>query len=71
MPTVVRFHGKYYVYSTGRGIPFYSSPDGETWTREGSVFTQIPEAVRAGMPKNDGRGVWAPDIVHLWTITTP
>ena len=36
--TVVRFKRKYYVYSTGRGAPFYSSPDGETWTREGSVF---------------------------------
>ena len=28
--TVVRFKGKYYVFSTGRGAPFYSSPDGET-----------------------------------------
>jgi arabinan endo-1,5-alpha-L-arabinosidase len=63
--TVVRFKGKYYVYATGRGIPFYSSPDGETWTREGSVFEKIPDDVHAAVPKNDGTGVWAPDIVKL------
>jgi arabinan endo-1,5-alpha-L-arabinosidase len=63
--TVVRFHGKYYVYSTGRGIPFLSSPDLETWTREGSVFPQIPEAVHAAVPKNNGTDVWAPDIVRV------
>src|SRR5665213_3142576 len=63
--TVVRFHGRYYVYSTGRGIPFYSSPDGETWTREGSVFDKIPDVVHAAVPKNDGSGVWAPDILRV------
>ncbi len=63
--TVVRFKGKYYVYSTGRGIPFYSSPDGVTWTREGSVFQQIPDAVHAAVPKNNGADVWAPDIVRV------
>jgi len=63
--TVVRFHGKYYVYATGRGIPFYSSPDGETWTREGQVFDKIPDDVHVEVPKNDGTGVWAPDIVRV------
>jgi arabinan endo-1,5-alpha-L-arabinosidase len=63
--TVVRFHGKYYVYSTGRGAPFYSSPDGVTWTREGSVFTQIPDDVHAAVPKNNGTDVWAPDILRI------
>jgi Glycosyl hydrolases family 43/Ricin-type beta-trefoil lectin domain-like len=66
--TVVRFHGKYYVYSTGRGIPFYSSPDLLTWTREGSVFTQIPDAVHAAVPKNDGASVWAPDILRVGNL---
>jgi arabinan endo-1,5-alpha-L-arabinosidase len=63
--TVVRFHGKYYVFSTGRGAPFYSSPDGETWTREGSVLATIPEAVHAAVPKNDGMSLWAPDVVRV------
>lgn len=75
--TVVRFKGRYYVFSTGRGAPFYSSEDGETWTREGSVFVPpaqsaadgyqgaIPEDVHAAVPKNDGMSVWAPDIIRL------
>ena len=63
--TVVHFHGKYYVFSTGRGAPFYSSPDGVTWTREGIVFTQIPDAVHALVPKNNGTDVWAPDIIRI------
>jgi arabinan endo-1,5-alpha-L-arabinosidase len=63
--TVVHFHGRYYVYSTGRGIPFYSSPDGVTWTREGSIFDKIPDDVHAAVPKNDGTGVWAPDILRV------
>jgi arabinan endo-1,5-alpha-L-arabinosidase len=63
--TVVRFHGKYYVYTTGRGASFISSPDGVTWTREGSAFAKIPDEVHAAVPKNDGAGVWAPDIVRV------
>jgi arabinan endo-1,5-alpha-L-arabinosidase len=63
--TVVRFKGKYYVYSTGRGAPFYSSPDGVTWTREGSVFQTIPDDAHAAVPKNNGTDVWAPDIVRI------
>jgi len=63
--TVVRFKGRYYVFSTGRGAPFYSSPDGETWTREGSVFAQVPDDVHAAVPKNNGTDVWAPDIVRM------
>jgi arabinan endo-1,5-alpha-L-arabinosidase len=63
--TVIRFKGRDYVYSTGRGAPFYSSPDGETWTREGSVFPQIPDDVHAAVPKNNGSDVWAPDILRM------
>ena len=63
--TVVRFHGQYYVFSTGRGAPFFSSPDGETWTRQGSVFQQIPEAVHAAVPLNKNSDVWAPDILRV------
>jgi arabinan endo-1,5-alpha-L-arabinosidase len=63
--TVVHFRGKYYVFGTGPGISFYSSPDGETWTREKPVFDRIPEAVHAGVPKNDGVGVWAPDVIRV------
>src|ERR1035437_6394948 len=63
--TVVRFKGKYYVFSTGRGAPFYSSPDGETWTREGSVFTQNP-SVPAGGTQGPPEGYQGaiPESVH-------
>ncbi len=63
--TVVRWKGRYWVLSTGRGAPFYSSPDGVTWTREGSIFDRIPDDVHAAMPKNDGTNVWAPDIIRM------
>ena len=63
--TVVRFHGQYYVYTTGRGIPFITSPDGVTWTRQGSVFTQLPEKIQAAVPMNKNADVWAPDIVRV------
>lgn len=63
--TVVRFHGLYYVFSTGRGAPFYSSPDGVTWTFQGSVFPTIPEDVHQAVPKNNGSDVWAPDIIRV------
>jgi arabinan endo-1,5-alpha-L-arabinosidase len=63
--TVVHFHGKCYVFSTGRGTPFYPSPDAVTWTREGSVFAAIPDAVHALVPKNNGTDIWALDIIRL------
>lgn len=63
--TVIRAGGKYYVYTTGRGIPMLSSPDMVNWTRLGSVFPQIPERVHAAVPKNNGMDVWAPDIIRL------
>ena len=63
--TVVRWKGKYWVVATGRGAPFYSSPDTVTWTREGSVFEQIPEDVHAAVPKNNGTDVWAPDVIRM------
>jgi arabinan endo-1,5-alpha-L-arabinosidase len=63
--TIIRSDGQYYVFTTGRGIPILSSPDGVNWTRQGSVFTKIPEPVHAAVPKNDGLNVWAPDIIHL------
>lgn len=63
--TVIRWKGKYWVFSTGRGAPFYSSPDTVTWTREGSVWDRIPDDVHATVPKNNGMDVWAPDIIRM------
>ena len=63
--TVIESGGRYYVYSTGRGIPMLSSPDLMNWTRLGSVFSEIPERVHAQVPKNNGTDIWAPDILRL------
>jgi len=62
--TVVRCDGRYYVFSTGRGIPIFSSNDGWTWERSGKVFDQVPESVHAVVPLNKDALVWAPDIIH-------
>jgi arabinan endo-1,5-alpha-L-arabinosidase len=66
--TVIRSDGLYYVFTTGRGIPILSSPDLVNWTRQGSVFTAIPDDVHAAVPKNNGTDVWAPDIVKVGNL---
>jgi hypothetical protein len=67
--TVVICDGKYYVFSTGRNIPFIVSDDGFTWRRGGQLLDQIPETVRKYSPKNNGSSVWAPDVTSI-TFTT-
>lgn len=62
--TVARCNGRYYVFSTGPGIPILESDDGFTWKSGGRVFEAIPESVRSLSPKNDGKLVWAPDIIE-------
>jgi hypothetical protein len=59
--TVVMCKGKYYVFSTGPGIPILSSADGFTWQRIGKVFESVPESVHALVPLNKSALVWAPD----------
>jgi arabinan endo-1,5-alpha-L-arabinosidase len=63
--TVIRDGDLYYVFSTGRGIPFFSSPDAKTWTRRGSVFPVLPTEVVSAAPGNDGMDAWAPDIIKV------
>jgi arabinan endo-1,5-alpha-L-arabinosidase len=63
--TVIESAGRFYVYTTGRGIPMLTSPDLVHWSRLGSVFAQIPDRVHAEVPNNNGKDVWAPDIVRV------
>jgi arabinan endo-1,5-alpha-L-arabinosidase len=63
--TVVQCDGNYYVFGTGRGIPVLVSTNGFDWQRGGQVFDRIPDSVKSYVPKNDGRDVWAPDIIKL------
>ncbi len=63
--TIIRDNGLYYVFATGRGIPFFSSPNLQTWNRRGSVFDALPPAIVNLAPENDGFEAWAPDIIKL------
>ncbi len=63
--TVIRCDGNYYVFGTGRGIPFLTSSNGFDWQRGGRVFDRIPDSVKSFVPKNNGQIVWAPDIIKL------
>jgi arabinan endo-1,5-alpha-L-arabinosidase len=63
--TVITCDGKYYVYGTGRGVSVLTSSDGFTWQRGPRVFDNVPDSVKSFVPKNDGRSVWAPDIIKL------
>jgi arabinan endo-1,5-alpha-L-arabinosidase len=63
--TVITCGGNYYVFGTGRGMPFLVSSNGFDWHRGGRVFDQVPESVHSLVPKNDGQTVWAPDITRL------
>lgn len=63
--TVVQCDGKYYVFGTGRGIPILESNNGFDWQRGGNVFDRIPDSVKSYVPKNNGSGVWAPDVIKL------
>jgi arabinan endo-1,5-alpha-L-arabinosidase len=63
--TVMICDGNYYTFGTGRGISVLTSSNGFNWQRGGRVFDRIPDSVKSFVPKNDGQGVWAPDIIKL------
>jgi arabinan endo-1,5-alpha-L-arabinosidase len=63
--TVIKCDGYYYVFGTGRGASFLVSSNDFDWQRGGRVFDRIPDSVKSFVPKNDGSGVWAPDIVKV------
>ncbi|GGE77492.1 arabinan endo-1,5-alpha-L-arabinosidase [Massilia psychrophila] len=62
-PVMAQDGARYYLFSTGPGITFYSSADMQNWTPEGRVFAGPPAwAKRAAPSFNDH--IWAPDIQH-------
>jgi len=62
-PVMARDGGRYYVFSTGPGITFYSSADMRDWVPEGRVFAGEPAWAKRAAPSFDGH-VWAPDVVR-------
>jgi arabinan endo-1,5-alpha-L-arabinosidase len=63
--TVIECDGSYYVYATGRGVSVLTSSNGFDWQRGQRVFDRVPDSVKSYVPKNDGAGVWAPDVIKL------
>jgi len=62
--TVVKDHGRYFVYGTRPGISVRSSPDLVDWRQEDAVFAHPPAWTTNVVPGFDGY-FWAPDVVRL------
>jgi arabinan endo-1,5-alpha-L-arabinosidase len=60
-PVMIRDHGTYYLFGTGRGISVLSSTDRVRWKKEPPVFETSP-AWTAGVVANFQGRFWAPDI---------
>ncbi|WP_308495214.1 arabinan endo-1,5-alpha-L-arabinosidase [Duganella qianjiadongensis] len=60
-PVMTKEGDTWYLFSTGPGIPFYSSKNMRDWQPEGQVFAQPPAWVRKVAPTFDGH-IWAPDV---------
>ncbi len=61
-PVMTREGDTYYLFSTGPGIPFFTSTDLKHWKARGRVFASEPTWTRDIAPGFDGN-VWAPDII--------
>lgn len=61
-PVIAREDGKYYLFNTGVGLGFLSSPDMHTWQKEKSPLDPIPQWAHDLVPAYKGH-TWAPDIV--------
>jgi arabinan endo-1,5-alpha-L-arabinosidase len=60
-PVMAKDGNKYYVFSTGPGITFYSSTNMTDWKPEGRVFAGQPTWAKSVAPSFDGH-IWAPDV---------
>lgn len=60
-PVMAKESDRYYVYSTGPGITFYSSTNLIDWTAEGRIFNTAPAWARAVAPGFNGH-IRAPDV---------
>lgn len=60
-PVIIAASGKYYIYSTGEGLPIHESSDLVHWRLTGSAFLQKPDWVKT-TAESDPNGLWAPDL---------
>lgn len=62
-PVMAQDGARYYLFSTGPGITFYSSADMQHWRQEGRVFAGAPTWARRAAPTFNDH-IWAPDVQH-------
>ena len=64
-PAIIQANdGSFYIFATGKGLPFYRSKDLLNWNKIGYVFNKpVPEWSSEAIPGTSG--IWAPDIVKL------
>lgn len=60
-PVMAKEGSRYYLFSTGPGITFYSSSDMRSWKPEGRVFAGQPAWAKQAAPTFNDH-IWAPDI---------
>lgn len=62
-PVMIKQDDTYYVFSTGKGITVWSSPDMKNWKRLDPVFDSAPDWTFELVPNYDNVE-WAPDIAY-------
>lgn len=60
-PVIAQEGDTYYLFSTGPGIPFYTSKNKVDWQLEGRIFAGEPAWAKAAAPGFNDH-IWAPDI---------
>jgi arabinan endo-1,5-alpha-L-arabinosidase len=60
-PVIAKQGDSYYLFSTGKGIAMWSSPDLKNWKSEKPVFSEAPQWAVQEIPSFKGH-IWAPDI---------
>ena len=60
-PVMAKQGDTYYLFSTGKGISMWSSPDLKNWKSEKPVFSEAPQWTVKEIPSFKGQ-IWAPDI---------
>jgi beta-xylosidase len=61
-PVIMEEDGRFYLLSTGSGLPIRCSDDLITWRGCSAVFFGLPSWIREAVPAVTG--LWAPDISY-------
>jgi arabinan endo-1,5-alpha-L-arabinosidase len=63
-PSMIWNGSLYYLFATGGTLAVRSSPDMQTWTAVGNVFSAVPGWITTALGANPG-SLWAPDISYF------